>query len=76
MNVSPINRRQSLPESARDALDRMDAIGDGWAAVSDLMVPEPDLHVVNRERLCRLMEILAGEYRKASEELSAALQSR
>lgn len=76
MSVSPINRRQALPPQAREALDRMDAIGDGWAAVSDLMIPEPDLHVVNREKLCRLLDILAGEYRKASEELSNALQSR
>lgn len=68
-----IDEQTALTPEARAALERMDAIGDAWAAISDLLIPEPDLHVVDRERLHRLVELLAGEYQAASTRFTRAL---
>lgn len=76
MNVSTLNACRQFPPAAREAMDRMDAIGDGWKAISDLLIPEPDLHVVNRDRLQRLLDILADDYREASERFTQAMHQR
>lgn len=71
MATAPIR----LTPAARAALDDMDAIGDALGAVSDLLIPEPDLHAVDRERLQRLVDLLARDYQEARESFTRALQA-
>jgi hypothetical protein len=58
-----------------DALDRLDHIATCQAAVSDLLIPETDLHVVNRDRLAGLLAFLDAERQLAREQLTVALAS-
>lgn len=58
-----------------DALDRLDDIAACQAAVSDLLIPETDLHTVNRDRLAGLLAFLDAERQLARERLTVALAS-
>lgn len=58
-----------------DALERLDHIATCQAAVSDLLIPEADLHIVNRDRLAGLLAFLAIEQQLALERLTVALSS-
>lgn len=58
-----------------DALERIDHIATCQAAVSDLLIPEADLHAVNRDRLAGLLAFLDAERRLAREQLTVALAS-
>ena len=58
-----------------DALDRLDHIATCQAAISDLLIPGPDLHVVNRDRLAGLLAFLDAERQLARERLTVALAS-
>jgi hypothetical protein len=58
-----------------DALDRIDQIAACQEAVSDLLIPETDLHVVNRDKLALLLSFLLIEHRIARDQLAKALQS-
>jgi len=42
----------------RDARDEMRRVSTSLQAVSDLMIPEADLHAVNREALATLLNYL------------------
>ncbi|CDM42407.1 hypothetical protein [Ectopseudomonas oleovorans] len=63
------------PEAQRH-LERLDTIGRCWTAVTDLMVPEKDLHVVDRDTLSCLFNFLAEEYDKARQGFTEALKDR
>lgn len=58
-----------------DALDRLDHIATCQEAVSDLLIPETDLHVVNRDKLAGLLAFLDVERQLAREQLTVALSS-
>jgi hypothetical protein len=58
-----------------DALDRLDQLAICQAAVSELLIPEADLHVVNRDRLAGLLAFLDTERQLAREQLTVALAS-
>ena len=62
------------PEALR-LLERMDLLGDCWAAVTDLMIPDKDLHLVDRNKLSVLLGFLQTEYEQAREGFSAAIQN-
>lgn len=49
----------------RDALDRLDRLGTCLRAVTDLLNPEKDLHTVDRDALCILMDFLCEEHQTA-----------
>lgn len=76
MSLHSLERQTPLSPQAREALERMDQIGDGWRAISDLMIPEKDLHTVDRDALAGLLDLLAREYRQAREAFTQALESR
>lgn len=55
-----------------DAIDRLHEITCCLEAVTDLMVPEPDLHIVNRDKMALLLTFLLTEQRRAYENLERA----
>ena len=55
------------------ALDRIDRIACCIEAVGDLLIPEKDLHVVNREKHAMLLAFLAEELIRSKEQLNEAL---
>lgn len=55
-----------------DAIDRLHEITCCLEAVTDLMIPEPDLHVVNRDKMALLLSFLVTEQRRAYENLERA----
>jgi len=61
--------------SLLDALDRLNHIAICQQAVSDLLIPETDLHVVNRDRLAGLLAFLNVESQLAREQLEVVLRS-
>ena len=56
------------------ALDRIDRIACCIEAVGDLLIPEKDLHVVNREKQAMLLAFLAEELIRSKQQLDAAVQ--
>lgn len=56
------------PEAIRH-MERLNMLGDCWAAVADLMIPEKDLHIVDRDRLAALLGFLQQEYNAARKAL-------
>lgn len=54
-----------LTPDAQHYLERLDTIGRCWAAVTDLMIPEHDLHAVDRNGLACLFRFLSDESDKA-----------
>lgn len=58
-----------------DALDRLDHIAACQAAISELLIPETDLHTVNRDRLAGLLAFFDAERQLAGERLEVALAS-
>ncbi len=58
-----------------EALDRLNQIASCQQAVSDLLIPETDLHVVNRDRLAGLLAFLDAESQLAREQLAVVLNS-
>jgi len=57
------------------ALERLDQVATCQEAVTDLLIPETDLHVVNRDRLAGLLAFLDVERQLAREQLTVALAS-
>jgi len=55
------------------AMDRINDITVCLEAVSDLMVPETDLHVVDRDKQAILLSFLLAEYRLAYDKLGAEI---
>lgn len=55
--------------AAQSALARIDTLTRCLGAVSDLMIPERDLHIVNRDSLACLLDFFAREYQAAQQEL-------
>ncbi|NOV29188.1 hypothetical protein [Methylomonas sp. ZR1] len=55
---------------ALNALDRIDRIACCIEAVGDLLIPEKDLHVVNREKQAMLLAYLAEELIAARNQLN------
>ncbi|GEM_PF-487639 len=58
-----------------EALDRLNHIASCQQAVSDLLIPETDLHAVNRDRLAGLLAFLNAESQLAREQLEVVLKS-
>lgn len=58
---------------ALNAMDQIDRITCCIEAVSDLMIPEKDLHVVNREKQAMLLCYLVEELNRAKTQLSDTL---
>ncbi|MGZ8171814.1 MULTISPECIES: hypothetical protein [Methylobacter] len=58
-----------------EALDRLNYVASCQQAVSDLLIPESDLHAVNRDRLAGLLAFLDVESQLAREQLGAVLKS-
>ncbi len=58
-----------------EALDRLNQIAACQQAVSDLLIPETDLHVVNRDLLAGLLAFLDAESQLAREQLTVVLNS-
>lgn len=57
-------------------LERLDTLGDCWAAVTDLMIPEKDLHLVDRDKLAALLNFLHKEYELARQGFTQALRAQ
>jgi hypothetical protein len=57
-----------------NALDRIDHITVCLEAVSDLVAPETDMHLVDRDKFAILMAFLLTEQRTASNQLAQALK--
>ena len=57
-----------------EALDRLNNVAACLEAVSDLAVPEPDLHIVNRDKFALLLAFLIAEHRLACNQLGDALK--
>ncbi|MEF3074099.1 hypothetical protein V2P20_03585 [Methylobacter sp. Wu1] len=57
-----------------DALDRLDTIVICLEAIDDLLLPEKDLHNVNRDKFSVLMAFLVSEQRDALAALTAGLK--
>jgi hypothetical protein len=64
-----------LNKEAQGCLYHLSTIGRSLKAIADLLVPEPDLHAVDREGLACLMDVLHREYDKAYAALVDALQN-
>lgn len=62
-----------LNQTAVAALDRLDTISASLSAVSDLMNPEKDLHLVDRGTLATLLCFLTNEYQDARQCFTKAL---
>lgn len=54
------------------ALDRIDNITVCLEAVSDLLIPETDLHAVNRDKQSVLLAFLVAELKAANQQLGRA----
>lgn len=54
-----------MSERLRSALDEAQTVLSAMDAVSDLLVPEQDLHVVSRDNLCTLISLLNRQMRSA-----------
>ena len=59
---------------ALSALDRLDHIAACLEAVSDLVAPETDLHLVDRDKFALLLAFLLTEQRQASDQLARELK--
>ena len=57
-----------------DALDRVNQLADCLESVSDLTIPETDLHIVSREKFAILLAFLLTEQRQALDSLEKALK--
>ncbi len=60
-----------LNPAAQSAMSRISTLTRCLGAVSDLMVPERDLHIVDRDRLACLLDFLHQEYEAAERDLRA-----
>ncbi len=69
--MTPFDSAQGRPIT--EALDRLDHIATCQAAISELLIPEPDLHPVSRDRLAGLLAFLDTERQLAREQLAEAL---
>lgn len=65
-----------LNREAIEQLERMDLIGDCWSVITDLMIPEKDLHLVDREKLAALLGFLHREYEEARRGFTQALKAQ
>lgn len=54
------------PPEFNAALDRLDTVGTCIEAVVDLLVPEMDLHAVQRDRFATLLHFLQQEQQAAT----------
>lgn len=61
-------------QAARTVLDHLDRLGTCRRAVTDLMGPGDDLHVVNRDDLAGLLAYLDEQYETAIQQLRAVLR--
>jgi hypothetical protein len=57
-----------------NALDRLQTVALCLEAVDDLLLPEQDLHAVNRDKFAVLMGFLMDEHRAALAALTAGLK--
>ena len=65
----------ALSQSALNALDRMRQVAAVWKAITDLAIPEADLHTIDRDNLAMALDFLAREHAQATARLEAALHS-
>lgn len=56
-----------------DAMDRINHVSICLEAVSDLVVPQTDLHLVDRDKFAILMAFLLTEQRLAYDQLGAQI---
>lgn len=61
-------------QAARTVLDHLDRLGTCRRAVADLMIPETDLHIVDRSALSVLLNYLDEQHAAAMEQLRDALR--
>lgn len=59
--------------SARDSWDELERLQACRKAISDLLVPEGDLHIVNRDALSQLLSYLDDQEYRAMEALRPLL---
>lgn len=62
-------------ESTRAALDQLDELRAAMSAVADLVVPEKDLHCVDRNNLAMLLGLLLRLQGQATQDAWAGLQA-
>ncbi len=55
--------------AAQSALARLEKLNLCMGAVSDLMIPERDLHIVKRDKLALLLEFFTEEYEQVHQTL-------
>lgn len=65
-------------------MPRFESAMDGWAelerlqscrrAIADLLVPEPDLHAINRDNLCQLLGYLDQQQEQVMAQLQPLLK--
>lgn len=60
-------------KSVRELFDELERVHGSIQAVGDLMSPEPDLHIVRRDRLSCLVSYLADRERAVGEQLKRLL---
>lgn len=61
-------------QGASEVLEQLDRLGTCRRAVTDLMGPGDDLHVVNRDDLAGLLAYLDEQYETAIQQLRAVLR--
>lgn len=64
-----------LSPVAQAALERLNTLHQCWRAVNDLMIPENDLHQVNRDALAVLLDFLQRESEAATEGFTQAIRA-
>jgi hypothetical protein len=65
----------TLNKEAHAALDRMDQLAALWRLISDLLIPEKDLHVIDRDGFASASDFINTEYREARDAFEAALRT-
>ena len=60
--------------NARDGWDELERLKNCRRAISDLLIPEGDLHIVNRDALSQLLTYLDDQENAVMEQLRPLLQ--
>jgi hypothetical protein len=63
-----------LSKEAHAALDRMDQLAALWRLISQLLAPEKDLSLIDRNGFATATDFLDTEYRQARDAFEAARQ--
>ncbi|TWH63844.1 hypothetical protein LX59_03008 [Azomonas agilis] len=66
--------KSAMNYEAKELLERLDTLATCWSVIADLMIPEKDMHLIDRSALSTLLCFLTEEQSKAREGLAQALR--